>query len=557
MGASSFSPSPITTTPRIETLSSTKRMASTAAWSALSFSPRPIQRAAAIAPASVTRTSSIAMFRSGACRALTASHPFRCLDPDEVEAARDHGLGGAAESEPESLLLALEHSVLVVEAVEVVGDADRVSRDPLGPPPGDRLRGDPRQLGKPLHELTLLRGERPGELRQDGRIARVAKDPGDPGVRVLDVVDGVLLRPLCSEVDVELHRLVRAMVDEVPARGIHTDVVQELVEKDHIAPPLRHLGLLATLRQVDELVENHLDALRVVAEHPRDCGVPVARAVVVGAQDIDRPVEAAFELVHEVGDIRRAIGRRAVFGAQEDAILLVAVGGRPRPERALLLIRVELREEVGEPLLELALQAEAVEVDPESLERRLDLLQHERHRIALARSEVVDVRTLVAVLRRLLAAPHCLDRRPEPTDLRARVVVVVLALDLVPRQLEKAGKRVAVRAVASRRDGDGAGWIGGDHLDLDALAPAAIPSAVRVAGLEDLRQRGREPLVPEEQVDEARPGDLGALDSFETRGTLRDLGGDLPRRPAPRPREPQRDVGGVVPVLRLCRPLEL
>src|SRR5262245_5483674 len=65
----------MTTTPRIATLSRTKRMASTAAWSASSFSPRPIQRAAAIAAASVTRTSSIAMLRSGACRALTSADP--------------------------------------------------------------------------------------------------------------------------------------------------------------------------------------------------------------------------------------------------------------------------------------------------------------------------------------------------------------------------------------------------------------------------------------------------------------------------------------------------
>src|SRR4051794_1794064 len=40
-------------------------MASTAAWSACSLSPRPTQRAAASAAASVTRTSSSARFRSG------------------------------------------------------------------------------------------------------------------------------------------------------------------------------------------------------------------------------------------------------------------------------------------------------------------------------------------------------------------------------------------------------------------------------------------------------------------------------------------------------------
>src|SRR5918999_4742263 len=72
MGALSFSPSPITTTPSMATVSSIRRMASTAAWSAASLSPRPIQRPAASAAASVTRTSSSARLRSGAARVLVA-----------------------------------------------------------------------------------------------------------------------------------------------------------------------------------------------------------------------------------------------------------------------------------------------------------------------------------------------------------------------------------------------------------------------------------------------------------------------------------------------------
>src|SRR5215207_3041208 len=66
MGASSFSPSPITTVPFIRTVSRTSRIASTAAPSAFSFSPRPTQPDAASAAASVTRTSSRARLRSGA-----------------------------------------------------------------------------------------------------------------------------------------------------------------------------------------------------------------------------------------------------------------------------------------------------------------------------------------------------------------------------------------------------------------------------------------------------------------------------------------------------------
>ncbi len=64
MGASSISPSPITTVPSMATLSKARRIASTAAPSASFFLPRPIQRLAASAPASLTRTSSSARLRS-------------------------------------------------------------------------------------------------------------------------------------------------------------------------------------------------------------------------------------------------------------------------------------------------------------------------------------------------------------------------------------------------------------------------------------------------------------------------------------------------------------
>ena len=71
IGALSFSPSPMTTIPSIGTLASTVRIASTAAPSAPSLSPRPIQRLAAMAAASVVRTRSMARFRSGAWRDVT------------------------------------------------------------------------------------------------------------------------------------------------------------------------------------------------------------------------------------------------------------------------------------------------------------------------------------------------------------------------------------------------------------------------------------------------------------------------------------------------------
>ena len=90
IGALSFSPSPITTTPRIETVWMSWRMASTAAPSPPFLSPRPTQRPAAIAAASVTRTSSIARLRSGASRRRSAAVvPF----PDVVISGSSCSIG--------------------------------------------------------------------------------------------------------------------------------------------------------------------------------------------------------------------------------------------------------------------------------------------------------------------------------------------------------------------------------------------------------------------------------------------------------------------------------
>src|SRR5262245_34727399 len=68
IGASSRSPSPITTVPSIGSLLSSRRIASTAAWSAAFSWPWPRSRAADTAARSVTRTiSSVRMRSSNSC----------------------------------------------------------------------------------------------------------------------------------------------------------------------------------------------------------------------------------------------------------------------------------------------------------------------------------------------------------------------------------------------------------------------------------------------------------------------------------------------------------
>ena len=75
---------------------------------------------------------------------------------------------------------------------------------------------------------------------------------------------------------------------------------------------------------MDELVEQHLDALGVVAEHARDRGVPVARAVVSAPSTYSAWSKPRSESIDEVDDVGGAVGRRAA-SEQEHAVVLVAV----------------------------------------------------------------------------------------------------------------------------------------------------------------------------------------------------------------------------------------
>ena len=196
-------------------------------------------------------------------------------------------------------------------------------------------------------------------------------------------------------------------------------------------------------------------------------------------------------------------------------------------------------------------------MDPEALERCLDPLEHLRHRVALLGRELGDVVALVAVLRRLLPAPDRLDRLAELRHLRARVVVVVLALDVVAGELEQARDRVADRAVARRGDRDRAGRVRGDHLDLHLLGPLRRAAAEPGSGLQHLRQGLAEPVGREPEVDEAGAGDLRALDLLQAQRGGGQLLAELARRALAHRRQLHRDVGRVVAVLGVVRPLQL
>src|SRR6516165_6142 len=117
IGASSRSPSPITMVPSIGSLLSSRRIASTAAWSAAFSLPWPRSRAAETAARSVTRTISSVRMRSSkscggteiwvdicallrishrlarkkhSCRAIVLTHALVLFDPDHLRPAADH-----------------------------------------------------------------------------------------------------------------------------------------------------------------------------------------------------------------------------------------------------------------------------------------------------------------------------------------------------------------------------------------------------------------------------------------------------------------------------------
>ena len=164
------------------------------------------------------------------------------------------------------------------------------------------------------------------------------------------------------------------------------------------------------------------------------------------------------------------------------------MGRRPGPEGTVVLVGVEQRDRLRYLGLDDALALERVEADPEPLQRSLDQAEHDGHGIAVDLRELGDVVAVVAVLGRLLAATHGVDRGAEAVHLRARVVVVVLALDRVAGEGEQPRDAVAVGAVAGRRDGHRAGRVRGDHLHLDALGRGGRAATEVVSRLEHARE---------------------------------------------------------------------
>src|SRR6185436_20805548 len=125
------------------------------------------------------------------------------------------------------------------------------------------------------------------------------------------------------------------------------------------------------------------------------CLQPSDVPVVIGAEHVDGTVEAALELVADVGDVGREVEIRAVGRAYERTVLVVAVRASASPERPVRFERVELRQHLGDVLLDVALMTPGVDGNAELRALAADLFEHVLDRVAVDLRELVDVVTLV------------------------------------------------------------------------------------------------------------------------------------------------------------------
>ena len=471
--------------------------------------------------------------------------------------------------------------------------------------PGELLQvaGDPVRVA----QLGGLRDD-PGEvaeLGQQGRLARVVEqrrvepvlaahagvggvlpDVAGAGVRVLHVEHRVLVAPLDEQVEVEVdHRVHRRAREGVP-RGVDADGLHQVLHRHHGAGALGHPDGLAGGHEVDHLPDEDLEVhVRGVAERGAHRHHPADVPVVVGPEHDDHPVEPALALVQVVRQVARDVGGLAV-GLDDHPVLVVAEVRGAQPRRAVGLEDVAQLAQAGDGALDRPGLVEGVlvevhlEVDPEAVQRRLDLAEHEldaacaedllrdvvgqgeRVRLACLAAarehgvgDVGDVLAAVAVLRRLLPLGPGEQGPGEPVDLGAVVVEVVLARHLGAARGDQPGEGVADGGPPGATDVDGPGRVRGHELQVHALAGQRRRRPVRSSRLDDgARELARGRRV-QRDVQEARPRDVDARDAGDRGQALGQQVREVARRDTRLLAQLERDVGRPVAVLARARSL--
>ena len=278
----------------------------------------------------------------------------------------------------------------------------------------------------------------------------------------------------------------------------------------------------------------------------------------IGAPHIDHVVEAAVELGLVIGDVGREVGVGAVRLLQRPVHIVAKGGGAEQRLLAILVIfdrRAFRRRQAA--FIDIALGAQSgdggadailaggqrtlgekyIVPDVEGGEIALDHVHHHRdgggahhrkpfgllllqqfvamlfgqslaHRLEII-AGIKPVGNFADRLAEGLAVTQ--ERRPrQDIDLRAGIVDVIFARDVIARERQQARQRIAEHRAATMTDMHRPGRIGGDVFDVDLLARTDRDAAIGIGVAQHSAQRVRPCRRLEHEIDEARPGDIDA-----------------------------------------------
>src|SRR5881409_2175870 len=123
------------------------------------------------------------------------------------------------------------------------------------------------ELGKPQNEpdeieLSLCRKEcGVRAIRIDAALGGRAQDARDARVRVLHVVDGVLVRLLHRELEIEIELSVGARLKKEIARRVLADGFDDLLKQEELIGTPLHPLENTLMQEAHVLVEDHLEFL--------------------------------------------------------------------------------------------------------------------------------------------------------------------------------------------------------------------------------------------------------------------------------------------------------
>ncbi len=160
-----------------------------------------------------------------------------------------------------------------------------------------------------------------------------------PGAGVLHVVHRIVVGLGLGELEVEIHVLLASTHHIVETRGIGTDLVDELAQRDKLTRPGRHRQPLIPAVENGELDQENIQGSITTPdpqtlEGPADPGYI---AMVIGPPNIDNAGEPAIELIQMIGDIRGEIRGLAILTAY-DTILGIAERRGSKPQGPIGLI---------------------------------------------------------------------------------------------------------------------------------------------------------------------------------------------------------------------------